>query len=50
MHAYNANDAVRYFTNGSHIYPCTYEFPVSTFAEAVDFAQTMTDMYIGLRM
>lgn len=48
MHAYNANDAVRYFTNGSHMYPCTYEFPVSTFAEAVDFAQTLTDMYIGL--
>ncbi|KAK3381166.1 hypothetical protein B0H63DRAFT_475020 [Podospora didyma] len=48
MHAYNANDAVRYFTNGSHIYPCTYVFPVFTFASAVDFAQTMTDMYIGL--
>ncbi|KAI0134355.1 hypothetical protein BJ170DRAFT_195804 [Xylariales sp. AK1849] len=48
MHAYNANDAVRYFTNGSHMFPCTYEFPVSTFAEAVDFAQTLTDMYIGL--
>lgn len=48
MHAYNANDAVRYFTNGSHMYPCTYQFPVSTFGEAVDFAQTMTDMYIGL--
>lgn len=48
MHAYNANDAVRYFTNGSHILPCTYQFPVSTFSQAVDFAQTMTDMYIGL--
>lgn len=48
MHAYNANDAVRYFTNGSHMYPCSYEFPVSTFGEAVDFAQTLTDMYIGL--
>jgi hypothetical protein len=48
MHAYNANDAVRYFTNGSHMFPCTYQFPVSTFAEAVDFAQTLTDMYIGL--
>ncbi|KAK4214356.1 hypothetical protein QBC37DRAFT_284137 [Rhypophila decipiens] len=48
MHAYNANDAVRYFTNGSHIFPCTYDFPVSSFAEAVSFAQTFTDMYIGL--
>jgi hypothetical protein len=48
MHAYNANDAVRHFTNGSHMFPCTYQFPVSTFAEAVDFAQTLTDMYIGL--
>ncbi|KAL2194463.1 hypothetical protein P885DRAFT_71235 [Corynascus similis CBS 632.67] len=48
MHAYNANDAVRYFTDGTHMFPCVYQFPVSTFAEAVDFAQTMTDMYIGL--
>ncbi|KAF2993627.1 hypothetical protein E8E14_000294 [Neopestalotiopsis sp. 37M] len=48
MHAYNANDAVRYFTDGAHMFPCTYEFPVSTFAQAVDFAQTFTDMYIGL--
>jgi hypothetical protein len=48
MHAYNANDAVRYFTDGSHMFPCTYQFPVSTFDQAVDFAQTMTDMYIGL--
>ncbi|KAJ9485197.1 hypothetical protein VN97_g8151 [Penicillium thymicola] len=48
MHAYNANDAVRHFTNGSHIFPCTYVFPVSTFASAIVFAQTFTDMYIGL--
>ncbi|KAI0469932.1 hypothetical protein GGR56DRAFT_661286 [Xylariaceae sp. FL0804] len=48
MHAYNANDAVRYFTNGSHIFPCTYEFPVSDFSSAIAFAQTFTDMYIGL--
>ena len=48
MHAYNANDAVRYFTNGSHILPCTYVFPVSDFASAIAFAQTFTDMYIGL--
>ncbi|OTB00229.1 hypothetical protein M426DRAFT_66336 [Hypoxylon sp. CI-4A] len=33
MHAYNANDAVRNFANGSHIFPCTYTF---------------TDLYIGL--
>lgn len=48
MHAYNANDAVRYFTNGTHILPCTYEFPVSDFVTAIAFAQTFTDMYIGL--
>lgn len=48
MHAYNANDAVRYFTNGSHILPCTYVFPVSDFLSAIAFAQTFTDMYIGL--
>ncbi|KAI1502204.1 hypothetical protein F5X99DRAFT_169825 [Biscogniauxia marginata] len=48
MHAYNANDAVRHFTNGSHIFPCTYVFPVSDFLSAVAFAQTFTDMYIGL--
>ena len=48
MHAYNANDAVRYFTNGSHIFPCTYVFPVSDFISAIAFAQTFTDMYIGL--
>ncbi|KAJ6013608.1 hypothetical protein N7540_008199 [Penicillium herquei] len=48
MHAYNANDAVRYFTNGSHIFPCTYFFPVSSFDSAIAFAQTFTDMYIGL--
>lgn len=48
MHAYNANDAVRHFTNGSHIFPCTYVFPVSDFLSAISFAQTFTDMYIGL--
>ena len=48
MHAYNANDAVRYFTNGSHIFPCTYVFPTSDFSSAIAFAQTFTDMYIGL--
>lgn len=48
MHAYNANDAVRYFTNGSHIFPCTYIFPVSDFSSAIAFAQTFTDMYLGL--
>lgn len=48
MHAYNANDAVRYFTNGSHIFPCTYVFPVSNFSSAIALAQTTTDMYIGL--
>jgi hypothetical protein len=49
MHAYNANDAVRYFTDGSHILPCTYIFPgVSDFSSAIALAQTFTDMYIGL--
>ncbi|KAI1152042.1 hypothetical protein F4825DRAFT_462172 [Nemania diffusa] len=48
MHAYNANDAVRYFDNGSHIFPCTYQFPVSDFESAIALAQTFTDMYIGL--
>lgn len=48
MHAYNANDAVRHFTNGSHIFPCAYVFPVTDFASAVAFAQTFTDMYVGL--
>lgn len=48
MHAYNANDAVRYFTNGTHIFPCTYVFPVSDFWSSIAFAQTFTDMYIGL--
>lgn len=48
MHAYNADDAVRYFSGGSHIYPCTYVFPVSDFSSAIAFAQTFTDMYLGL--
>lgn len=49
MHAYNANDAVRHFTNGTQrMRPCTYRFPTTTFAEAVDWAQTATDMYLGL--
>lgn len=48
MHAYNANDAVRHFTRGSHIFPCTYIFPTTTFASAIAFAQTFTDLYIGL--
>ncbi|KAI1412822.1 hypothetical protein F5Y13DRAFT_190029 [Hypoxylon sp. FL1857] len=48
MHAYNANDAVRNFANGSHIFPCTYVFPVSDFLSAISFAQTFTDLYIGL--
>lgn len=48
MHAYNANDAVRYFTGGLHILPCAYVFPVSDFISAIEFAQTFTDMYIGL--
>lgn len=50
MHAYNANDAVRYFTSGKHVLPCTYNFPVSSFHSAIAFAQTFTDMYIGLIM
>ena len=48
LHAYNANEAVRHFTNGSHIFPCTYFFPLFDFASAIAFAQTFTDMYIGL--
>ncbi|KAF3055673.1 hypothetical protein GL218_07131 [Daldinia childiae] len=48
MHAYNANDAVRNFANGSHIFPCTYVFPVSDFSSAIAFAETFTDLYIGL--
>ncbi|KAH0377675.1 hypothetical protein KCU92_g9109, partial [Aureobasidium melanogenum] len=49
MHAYNANDAVRYFTGGSHIFPCAYVFPgVHDFPSAIALAQTFTDMYIGL--
>ncbi|KAM7202689.1 hypothetical protein V8F33_002615 [Rhypophila sp. PSN 637] len=48
MHAYNANDAVRYFTNGLYILPCIYDFPFSSFDEAISLAQTFTDMYIGL--
>ncbi|CAI7625253.1 unnamed protein product [Penicillium glandicola] len=48
IHAYNANDAVRHLTNGSHIFPCVYVFRMSTFASAIAFAQTFTDMYIGL--
>ena len=48
MHAYNANDAVRHFTNGSHIFPCTYVFPVCDFKSAIGLAQTFTDLYIGL--
>lgn len=48
LHAYNANDAVRYFTNGTHIQPCSYVFPVTSFSTAIAFAQTFTDLYIGL--
>lgn len=50
MHAYNANDAVRYFTpDGLHILPCAYIFPgVSDITSAVKLSQTFTDMYIGL--
>ena len=46
LHELNANDALAHF-NASVILPCEYNFPVSTFAEAVSLASTFTDVVLG---
>jgi len=46
LHVLNANNALNLFTN-STILPCQYNFPVSTFEEAINLASTFTDVVLG---
>lgn len=46
LHALNANFALSHF-NSSVILPCQYDFPVSTFEEAIALAATFTDVVLG---
>jgi hypothetical protein len=46
LHALNANNALNHFTN-EVILPCQYNFPVSTFEEAINLASTFTDVVLG---
>jgi len=46
LHALNANNALAAFTP-SVILPCQYNFPVSTFEEAINLASTFTDVVLG---
>jgi hypothetical protein len=46
LHALNANGALAHF-GASPIQPCKYQFPVSTFADAIGLASTFTDVVLG---
>lgn len=46
LHELNANGAFNKFT-GKTILPCTYDFPVSTFIEAIGLASTFTDVVLS---
>jgi hypothetical protein len=46
LHATNANNALLHFSNHT-IQPCEYNFPVSTFEEAIGLASTFTDLILG---
>ena len=46
LHQLNANGAVVRF-GGQAIQPCKYDFPVSTFDEAIALASTFTDVVLG---
>ena len=46
LHLLNANNALAHF-NESVILPCQYNFPVSTFEDAIALASTFTDVVLG---
>lgn len=46
LHALNANGALAHF-GASPVQPCKYQFPVSTFADAIALASTFTDVVLG---
>ncbi|KAI9047416.1 hypothetical protein LZ554_008860 [Drepanopeziza brunnea f. sp. 'monogermtubi'] len=46
LHVLNANGALANFKTAP-IQPCQYQFPVSTFTEAVGLAATFTDLVLG---
>jgi hypothetical protein len=46
LHALNANGALNHF-NAGPIQPCQYNFPVTTFSEAIALASTFTDVVLG---
>jgi hypothetical protein len=46
LHALNANGALKHF-NKDPIQPCQYNFPVTTFQEAIGLASTFTDVVLG---
>jgi len=46
LHALNANNALVHFGE-SPILPCKYNFPVSSFEEAIGLASTFTDLVLG---
>jgi hypothetical protein len=46
LHELNANGAFNKFT-GKTIEPCTYNFPVSTFTDAIKLASTFTDVVLS---
>ncbi|TAQ90225.1 hypothetical protein B7494_g1499 [Chlorociboria aeruginascens] len=47
LHELNANGAVTAFGGQGPIQACEYDFPVSTFIEAVALASTFTDVVLG---
>jgi hypothetical protein len=46
LHALNANGALAHF-NEAPIQPCEYNFPVSSFKDAIALASTFTDVVLG---
>lgn len=46
LHELNANGAFKKFT-GQTIQPCTYNFPVNNFVEAIGLASTFTDVVLS---
>lgn len=46
LHTLNANGALKHFTQET-VQPCEYNFPVSTFKEAIALASTFTDVVLG---
>lgn len=46
LHVLNANGALSHF-NTPPIQPCQYQFPVSTYSDAIALASTFTDLVLG---